>query len=87
MLDQPLRDRISPGRITVDQWIEVITTAHHLGIPTTSTVMFGHLETNEQIVNHIALLRKIQQETGGFTEFVPLSFVSLGSSHVPAKHR
>ena len=76
VLDQPLRDRISPGRITVDQWIEVITTAHDLGIPTTSTVMFGHLETNEQIVNHIALLRKIQQETGGFTEFVPLSFVS-----------
>ena len=76
VLDQSLRDRISPGRITVDQWLEVITTAHALGIPTTSTVMFGHLETNSQIVRHIALLREIQQSTGGFTEFVPLSFVS-----------
>ena len=76
ILDQSLRDQISPGRITVAQWLEVITTAHDLGIPTTSTVMFGHLETNAQIVRHIALLRDIQQGTGGFTEFVPLSFVS-----------
>ena len=76
VLDQGLRDVISPGRITVDQWIEVITTAHDLGIPTTSTVMFGHRESNAQIVRHIALLRDIQQSTGGFTEFVPLSFVA-----------
>ena len=76
ILDQELRDRISPGRIRVDEWTEVITTAHELGIPTTSTVMFGHLETNAQIVRHIALLRDIQQRTGGITEFVPLSFVA-----------
>ena len=76
ILDQSLRDRISPGRITVAQWLEVITNAHDLGIPTTSTVMFGHLETNGQVARHIALLREIQQSTGGFTEFVPLSFVS-----------
>lgn len=76
VLDQELRDVISPGRITVEQWIEVITTAHDLGIPTTSTVMFGHKETNAQIVRHLALLRDIQQRTGGFTEFVPLSFVN-----------
>jgi len=76
ILDQELRDLISPGRISVDQWVEVITTAHDLGIPTTSTVMFGHLETNEQIARHIGLLRDIQQGTGGFTEFVPLSFVN-----------
>ena len=75
ILDQGLRDRISPGRITVDQWTEVITTAHELGIPTTSTIMFGHLETNEHIVRHIDLLRDIQRQTGGITEFVPLSFV------------
>jgi FO synthase subunit 2 len=75
ILDQDLRDRISPGRIRVDQWTEVITTAHELGIPTTSTIMFGHLETNEHIVRHIDLLRGIQQQTGGITEFVPLSFV------------
>ena len=76
VLDQELRDRISPGRITVEQWKEVITTAHELGIPTTSTVMFGHVETSEQIALHIALLRDIQRSTGGFTEFVPLSFVN-----------
>ena len=76
VLDQELRDRISPGRITVDQWKEVITTAHELGIPTTSTVMFGHVETSEQIAQHISLLRDIQRSTGGFTEFVPLSFVN-----------
>ena len=76
ILDQELRDLISPGRITVKQWVEVITNAHQLGIPTTSTVMFGHVETNEHIAKHIALLRDIQQQTGGFTEFVPLSFVN-----------
>ena len=76
VLDQELRDLISPGRIRVDQWVEVITNAHELGIPTTSTVMFGHVETNEQIARHMALLRDIQQQTGGFTEFVPLSFVN-----------
>ena len=76
ILDQSLRDEISPGRISVDQWTEVITTAHELGIPTTSTVMFGHLETNEQIANHMGLIRDIQIKTGGITEFVPLSFVN-----------
>ena len=75
ILDQELRDQISPGRITVDQWKEVIITAHELGIPTTSTIMFGHVETNEHIVRHIDLLRDIQKQTGGITEFVPLSFV------------
>ena len=75
ILDQELRDRISPGRITVAQWIEVITIAHELGIPTTSTVMYGHVETAAHTVRHVALLRDLQRATGGFTEFVPLSFV------------
>ena len=75
VLDQELRDQISPGRINVKQWTEVITTAHELGIPTTSTVMFGHLETPMQLAKHMELLRGIQQQTGGITEFVPLSFV------------
>ncbi|PKB72963.1 MAG: 7,8-didemethyl-8-hydroxy-5-deazariboflavin synthase subunit CofH [SAR202 cluster bacterium Io17-Chloro-G7] len=76
VLDQELRDLISPGRIRVDQWTEVITTAHELGIPTTSTVMFGHRETNEQLSEHMAYIRDIQKKTGGITEFVPLSFVA-----------
>ena len=75
ILDQKLRDKISPGRISVKDWVEVIKTAHNLGINTTSTMMFGHIETPEDRVNHIAKIREIQKETGGFTEFVPLNFV------------
>ena len=75
ILDQKLRDKISPGRISVKDWIEVIKTAHNLGINTTSTMMFGHIETPEDRVNHIAKIREIQKETGGFTEFVPLNFI------------
>ena len=75
ILDQKLRDRISPGRISVKNWIEVIKTAHKLGIPSTATIMFGHLETPEDRVRHIDLIREIQKETGGFTEFVPLNFI------------
>lgn len=76
ILDQNLRNKISPGRISVKNWIKVIKTAHKLGIKSTSTIMFGHLETPEDRTKHIALLRDIQKETGGFTEFVPLDFIS-----------
>lgn len=75
ILDQDIRDIIAPGRITVQQWIEVITSAHSLGIPTTSTIMYGHVETPMHWVKHMNLLRDIQKETGGFTEFVPLSLI------------
>jgi FO synthase subunit 2 len=75
ILDQPIRDLIARGRITVDQWVEVITTAHALGIRTTSTIMYGHVETPAHWVRHMALLRDIQKDTGGFTEFVPLSLI------------
>ncbi len=75
ILDDELRDRISPGRIRTAQWIEVITTAHELGIPTTSTMMFGHAETPGHQARHLVLLRDLQRRSGGFTEFVPLSFV------------
>src|SRR5256712_13971114 len=75
ILDQDVRDIISPGRITVRQWIHVITAAHSLGIPTTSTIMYGHMESPIHWVKHMNLLRDIQHETSGFTEFVPLSMV------------
>jgi len=75
ILVQEVRDRIAPGRITRDQWIEVITSAHELGIRTTSTIMYGHVETPRHWVEHLRLLRDIQRQTGGFTEFVPLSFI------------
>ena len=75
ILDQEIRDTIARGRITVEQWLEVITTAHALGIRTTSTIMYGHIETPAHWVHHMALLRGVQKETGGFTEFVPLSLI------------
>jgi len=75
ILDQSIRDVIARGRITVDQWIEVITSAHAQGIRTTSTIMYGHVEGPEHWVRHMDLLRSIQKDTGGFTEFVPLSLI------------
>jgi 7,8-didemethyl-8-hydroxy-5-deazariboflavin synthase CofH subunit len=75
VLDDELRDRIAPDRISTAEWIDVVRTAHELGIRTTSTLMFGHVETSEQRLRHLELLRAIQRETRGFTEFVPLSFV------------
>lgn len=76
ILDQKIRDKISPGRISVKDWVEVIKTAHKMGIKSTATMMFGHVETKRDRVNHISKLREIQKETGGFTEFVPLNFIA-----------
>jgi FO synthase len=75
ILDDKMRERISPGRITVDEWVDVIVTAHELGIPTTSTIMFGHVESARDRAAHMDLIRRVQRRTGGITEFVPLSFV------------
>ena len=75
ILDDRLRKAISSTRITTGEWLDVITAAHRLGLRTTSTMMFGHVESVEDRMRHIDLLRRVQRETGGFTEFVPLSFV------------
>jgi FO synthase subunit 2 len=76
ILDDRVRDAISPGRITTADWMGVIRTAHRLGIRTTVTMMYGHVETPLDRAHHLALIRGIQKETGGFTEFVPLSFIA-----------
>jgi FO synthase subunit 2 len=75
ILDQEIRDVIARGRITVAQWVEVITAAHAQGIRTTATIMYGHVERPEHWLRHMDLLRRIQRDTGGFTEFVPLSLI------------
>jgi FO synthase len=75
ILDDSVRRSLSPNKLKVRQWIEVIKTAHGLGIPSTSTMMYGHTERPEHWVRHLLLLREIQKETGGFTEFVPLGFI------------
>src|SRR3984885_13717047 len=76
ILDDRVREIISPGRITTANWVAVIRTAHKLGIRTTSTIMYGHVETALDRARHLELLRGIQKETGGITEFVPLSFIA-----------
>src|SRR5580700_4899338 len=75
ILDDNVRRSLSPNKLKVRQWIEVIRTAHSLGIPSTSTMMYGHTEMPEHWVRHLLLLREIQRETRGFTEFVPLGFI------------
>ncbi|HEY1462304.1 MAG TPA: 5-amino-6-(D-ribitylamino)uracil--L-tyrosine 4-hydroxyphenyl transferase CofH [Terriglobales bacterium] len=75
ILDDQVRHVLSRNKVSTEQWKEVITTAHRLGIRSTSTLMYGHIETPEHWVNQILLLREIQQQTGGFTEFVPLGFI------------
>ena len=75
ILDDSVRARLSPNKLPVARWVEIIRAAHALGMPTTSTMMYGHVETHEHRVRHMLLLREIQKDTGGFTEFVPLGFV------------
>ena len=75
ILDDDVRHQIERIKLSVSQWIDVIKTAHKLGIRSTSTMMYGHTESEEHWVRHLMLLRDIQKETGGFTEFVPLGFV------------
>jgi len=75
ILDDQVRESLSPNKLKVHQWIDVIRTAHDLGIPSTSTMMYGHAELPEHWVRHLLLLRDIQMDTGGFTEFVPLGFI------------
>jgi len=75
ILDDEVRHVLSRNKLSTAQWKEVITTAHRCGIRTTSTLMYGHIETPEHWVNQLLLLRGIQEQTGGFTEFVPLGFI------------
>jgi FO synthase len=75
ILDDSVRHQIERIKLKVSEWLDVIKTAHRLGIRTTSTMMYGHLESEEHWVRHLMLLRDVQKETGGFTEFVPLGFV------------
>src|SRR5260370_26007904 len=74
-LDDRVRRELSAKKLPVARWVEIITTAHELGIPTTSTMMYGHVEEPADWVRHILLLRGIKKRTGGFTEFVPLGFI------------
>ncbi|MEM9793973.1 MAG: 5-amino-6-(D-ribitylamino)uracil--L-tyrosine 4-hydroxyphenyl transferase CofH [Pseudomonadota bacterium] len=79
ILDTDVRRTLTKNKLSAEKWVEIIRTAHEVGIPTTATIMYGHVDTPEHWADHIALLRDIQRETGGFTELVPLSFVHTDS--------
>src|SRR5437660_1162590 len=75
ILDDRVRQELSPNKLPAARWVEIITAAHELGIPTTSTMMYGHVEEPADWVRHMLLLRSIQKRTAGFTEFAPLGFI------------
>ena len=80
ILAKETRRKICPEKINTTVWVEIIKTAHMLGVKTSATVLFGHIESNEDLVYHLSLIRQIQDETGGFTEFIALPFISAKTS-------
>ena len=79
ILDDEVRALICPDKVSTDAWLHVVGAAHEVGLPTTSTIMFGHCERPEHLARHLLRIRALQQRTGGFTEFVPLPFVHMQS--------
>lgn len=75
VLDDDIRDKICPQKLSTSQWVDVIEQAHREGIPTTATMLYGHIESWEHRINHLNIIREIQERTGGFTEFIPLPFM------------
>jgi FO synthase len=85
VLHDGVRQRISPNKLPVARWIEIIEASHRAGLRSTSTVMFGHIEEPRELARHMRVIRRLQERTGGITEFVPLSFIPfntlLGRTH------
>jgi FO synthase len=85
VLHDGVRERISPNKLPVARWVEIIEASHNAGLRSTSTVMFGHIEEPWELAEHMRVVRELQERTGGITEFVPLSFIPfqtlLGRTH------
>jgi FO synthase len=85
VLDDGVRQRISPNKLPAARWVEIIEASHRAGLRSTSTVMFGHIEEPRELARHMRVVRALQERTGGITEFVPLSFIPfntlLGRTH------
>jgi len=85
VLDDGVRQRISPNKLPAGRWVEIIEASHRAGLRSTSTVMFGHIEEPRELARHMRVVRSLQERTGGITEFVPLSFIPfntlLGRTH------
>ncbi|NPA90703.1 MAG: 5-amino-6-(D-ribitylamino)uracil--L-tyrosine 4-hydroxyphenyl transferase CofH [Chloroflexi bacterium] len=75
IFDPVIRRRLSRNKLPTETWVRIVKTAHRLGIPSTATIMYGHIDGPEHWAHHLDLIRRVQQETGGFTEFVPLGFI------------
>jgi 5-amino-6-(D-ribitylamino)uracil---L-tyrosine 4-hydroxyphenyl transferase len=87
ILDEEIRTKICSEKVSADQWCEIVKTAHALGLPSTSTILFGHLEKSKHVVEHLKRIRNLQRETGMITEFIPLLFMpdktKLGRAALP----
>lgn len=85
VLEDGVRNRISPNKLPAGRWVEIIEASHRAGLRSTSTVMFGHIEKPHELAEHMRVVRAVQERTGGITEFVPLSFIPyhtmLGRTH------
>jgi FO synthase len=75
ILDDAVRDVLSPKKLMTARWVEIVSAAHAVGLRSSATIMYGHIERAEHVAAHLDLLRSLQKETGGFTEFVPLGFI------------
>lgn len=84
ILVDAIREQICPNKLSTSEWVKIIKQAHKLGIPTTSTIMYGSIESWEDRIEHLFILKQIQEETNGFTEFVPMTF--LGENNELGKH-
>src|SRR4029078_1374435 len=85
VLHDGVRERLSPNKLPVPRWVEIIEASHRAGLRSTSTVMFGHIEEPWELAEHMTVIRELQESTGGITEFVPVSFIPcmtlLGRTH------
>ena len=79
ILDDDVRQVICPDKVNTQEWLDVMRTAHGLGLRSTATIMFGHVEQPLYWARHLLRIRTLQEETGGFTEFIPLPFVHMGA--------
>lgn len=77
ILDDDVRSLLCPDKLSTAEWLSIVETAHRLGLPTTATIMFGHVEDHGSWSRHLLTIRDLQDRTGGFTEFVPLPFVHM----------
>ena len=84
IFDAQIRQKISPNKLTAQQWLDAMKVAHKLGLKTNATMLYGHLETPKEVVEHLDMLRRLQDETGGFKAFVPLPF-RQGASSIKGK--